>query len=105
MKLTIIYDNQTFSRCTKDIDVSWGFSCIIESDGKQILFDTGWRGNILLDNMNKLGFDLKDIKIVVLSHSDWDHIGGLPCVLNQGKDFKIYLPKSFSEKMKNEIEP
>ncbi len=100
MKLTVVYDNRTV---VEGLETGWGFSCIIEADEKKILFDTGWRGSILAGNMSTLGFDLKDVDIVVLSHQHWDHIGGLPCVMNQGQGFKVYLLENFSQHMKDEI--
>ena len=51
MKATIIYDNTAFR---KDLRADWGFSALIETNGKKILFDTGGSGSILLSNMTKL---------------------------------------------------
>lgn len=42
-----------------------------------VLFDTGVSPNGLVDNADRLGLDLADIEVVVLSHGHWDHTGGL----------------------------
>ena len=55
----------------------WGFAAIIESDGNQILFDTGFRPNTVLENADSLNIDLSQIEHVFLSHNHLDHVGGL----------------------------
>jgi 7,8-dihydropterin-6-yl-methyl-4-(beta-D-ribofuranosyl)aminobenzene 5'-phosphate synthase len=45
VKLTIVYDNEVFQ---KGLRSDWGFSCLIEIEGRKILFDTGADGKILL---------------------------------------------------------
>ena len=54
-----------------------GFAAIIESDGNQILFDTGFRPNTVLENADSLNIDLSQIEHVFLSHNHLDHVGGL----------------------------
>jgi 7,8-dihydropterin-6-yl-methyl-4-(beta-D-ribofuranosyl)aminobenzene 5'-phosphate synthase len=55
----------------------WGFSALVEVDGKRLLFDTGGQPDTVLRNAQVLGIDLSDVTDVVLSHSHWDHVGGL----------------------------
>lgn len=55
----------------------WGFAALVESDGRQILFDTGAHPRTVLDNAKDLGIDLSGIEEVVLSHNHDDHTGGL----------------------------
>src|SRR5215813_10170853 len=55
----------------------WGFSALVEADGKKILFDTGERPNTVLENAKELQLDLSDAEIVVLSHFHHDHTVGL----------------------------
>ncbi len=102
MKITILYDSNKYKELPK-LRTGWGFSCWIESNGKNILFDTGWDGNILLNNMNCLGFNPEKIDIVVISHYHWDHCGGLPQVLSFDKKVNVYVPKKFSTHLKEEI--
>jgi 7,8-dihydropterin-6-yl-methyl-4-(beta-D-ribofuranosyl)aminobenzene 5'-phosphate synthase len=91
MKTTIIYDNTTFRKSlTKD----WGFSCLIEAYQKKILFDTGGDGAILMKNMKKLKIDPLSIHDIFLSHTHFDHIGGLSAFLNENYNVTIHLPSS-----------
>ena len=90
MKITIIYDNIAWD--TK-LEADWGFSCLVEALGKTILFDTGAKGNILLGNMDKLGIDPGKIDEIFISHSHWDHVGGLSDFLGKNP-VKVYIPAS-----------
>lgn len=74
MKLTILVDNNTF------IDQYYhgepAASFYIETEGKKILFDTGY-SDILISNAEKMGIDLTKITHIVLSHGHDDHTKGL----------------------------
>jgi len=91
MKITIIYDNTAWDINLKS---DWGFSCLVEAFGKNILFDTGAKADILLDNMEKLNIDPLQIDEVFISHSHWDHTGGLSRILGLNP-VKVYIPCSF----------
>ena len=71
----------------------WGYSALVEVDGKKILFDTGGRPQIVLQNAKELGVDLSDVEDVFLSHNHGDHTGGL---LTLREAFKNDNPKAFS---------
>jgi len=92
MKVTIIYDNEVYKKGLKS---DWGFSCLVETENApRILFDTGANGSILLSNMEKLNIDPHSIDEIFISHSHWDHIGGLSDFLNVNNDIKVYVPIS-----------
>jgi 7,8-dihydropterin-6-yl-methyl-4-(beta-D-ribofuranosyl)aminobenzene 5'-phosphate synthase len=55
----------------------WGFSALIEVDGRRLLFDTGGRPETVLQNARELGVDLSTVTEVILSHHHGDHTGGL----------------------------
>lgn len=90
MKITLIYDNTAYD---KSLTADWGFSCLIEVDVFRILFDTGAKGSILLDNMKWLGIDPVKINEVFISHDHWDHTGGLVDFLDISPA-KVFLPGS-----------
>lgn len=98
-KITILYDN--FAKA--GLQAAWGFSCLIETGDNNILFDTGWDGSLLLSNMKELGISPDIIDTLVLSHQHWDHIGGVATFLNVNPDVDIYIPSSFSPRLKQEI--
>ena len=93
MKITIIYDNTVFQRGLKS---DWGFSCLVEVYGKKILFDTGENGAILLGNMKRLNIKPTAVEEIFISHSHWDHTGGLSDFLKVNP-VKVYIPSSFEK--------
>jgi 7,8-dihydropterin-6-yl-methyl-4-(beta-D-ribofuranosyl)aminobenzene 5'-phosphate synthase len=98
--ITIVYDNNSYdSRLT----AAWGFSCVVKSPQKTILFDTGGDGPTLLRNMAKLEIDPKEIDVVVLSHIHGDHVGGLASFLERNSGVTVYIPVSFPQNLKNEV--
>lgn len=102
MKITIIYDNEIV-KSIKGLKAGWGFSCFIQTKEKNILFDTGWDGDMLVSNMQILGIDLQEIDSVILSHNHWDHCGGLARLLNLNTNLETYIPQYFSKQQKEEI--
>ena len=92
MKVTIVYDNTTDRA---DLTADWGWSCFIETGERNILFDTGGTGKILLDNMRELEIDPLSVNDVVISHPDFDHIGGLSAFLNSNPHAIVHVPFSF----------
>jgi 7,8-dihydropterin-6-yl-methyl-4-(beta-D-ribofuranosyl)aminobenzene 5'-phosphate synthase len=93
MKITIVYDNVTRE---PGLQSDWGFSCLVElEDGNRLLFDTGAKGSILLDNMAKLNIDPRTIPSVFISHAHWDHTGGLPALLGENPAATVFVPASY----------
>jgi 7,8-dihydropterin-6-yl-methyl-4-(beta-D-ribofuranosyl)aminobenzene 5'-phosphate synthase len=93
MKVTIIYDNITRQ---PELEAAWGFSCLVEAAGRQLLFDTGGRGEILLHNLKALNLEPRRITEVFISHGHWDHVGGLADLLRLNRNVRVYLPGSCS---------
>ena len=102
LRISVIFNNVPFS---DEMELDWGFSCVIRIPGRVILFDTGGDGRILLKNMEILGIDPKEIGAVFLSHEHGDHIGGVTDFLRMNPNVAVYVPKSFSfilhQKIKN----
>ena len=88
MKITIVYDNK-IAKDIKGLKAGWGFSCFIRTKERNILFDTGWDGDVLISNMKLLGINPRDIDLILLSHSHWDHCGGLTRVLNLNENLEV----------------
>lgn len=85
----------TSSDC--EIKCEHGLSLYIKTKNHHILFDTG-ASDLFIENANKMGVDLLNIDIVIISHGHYDHGGGLRDFLNLNDKARIYLNKgSFGE--------
>lgn len=64
-----------------------------------LLFDTGPDDGLVIDNAKRMGLDLSEVDAIVLSHSHFDHYGGILSVLDHigKKDLRVYVhPKLFN---------
>lgn len=86
---TILFD--AFSK-DSTLTKGWGFSSLIEYNGKLILFDAGSNADVFQENVIKLGIDLKKIDVVVVSHAHYDHLNGIDYLLTINPQVKIYFP-------------
>ena len=61
------------------VGICWVSAWLITSPNGHVLIDTvyGPYTSQLLENVRTLGFDPKDIKLVVLTHGHVDHVGGI----------------------------
>jgi len=88
-KVTILYD--AFGE-SKELTKDWGFSALVEHNGKRILVDTGNNAAIFEHNVKALGIDLTKLDFVVISHRHTDHTTGLRYVLSVNPNVAVYVP-------------
>jgi 7,8-dihydropterin-6-yl-methyl-4-(beta-D-ribofuranosyl)aminobenzene 5'-phosphate synthase len=88
-KVTILYD--AFAE-SKGVTKDWGYSALVEHNGKRILFDTGNDAAIFERNVKALGIDLTKLDFVVISHRHADHTTGLRYVLKVNPNVTVYVP-------------
>jgi 7,8-dihydropterin-6-yl-methyl-4-(beta-D-ribofuranosyl)aminobenzene 5'-phosphate synthase len=100
-RITILYDNE--ARPTDTLNTGWGFACLVERGDQRLLFDTGWDGDHLIDNARRLSMALESTTAIVISHKHWDHMGGLARVLGVIPGATVFVPASFSKRLKQEI--
>ncbi len=101
MKIIILFDNNSIR---EDLQKGWGLSILIETQTEKILFDTGCDSDALLHNLKALGLNPEDINTIVISHSHWDHTGGLFALINRNPNLKVYVGKSFSSRFTAELQ-
>jgi 7,8-dihydropterin-6-yl-methyl-4-(beta-D-ribofuranosyl)aminobenzene 5'-phosphate synthase len=88
-KVTILYD--AFGE-SKELTKDWGYSALVEHNGKRILFDTGNNAAIFEHNVKALAVDLTKLDFVVISHRHGDHTTGLRYVLKVNPNVTVYVP-------------
>ena len=90
--MIIVFDNYLNKDNTKQL---WGFSAYLKEH--KLLFDTGSNGRVLLKNMQSLNIDVSEIKYIFISHSHWDHIGGLDSIIELNPNITLFLPITLSK--------
>ena len=94
MKITALMENTS---CTNTLCTEHGLSFYIECAGKKLLFDTGMSG-AFAENAEKLGIDLAQVDLAVLSHGHYDHGGGLRTFLELNTGAPVYLRRMAFDK-------
>ena len=90
IELIVLFDNRASEE--RDCEPAWGFGCAILGLKKRMLFDTGSDSEILLHNIERVGIS-EDFDIVVISHSHYDHAGGLVGFVRKAqREMLVYLP-------------
>ncbi|WP_338438847.1 MBL fold metallo-hydrolase [Synechococcus elongatus IITB5] len=88
-RITSLYDAISSSQT---LEKDWGYSALVEYNGKRILFDAGNNADIFKRNVKKLGLDLRTIDFAVLSHPHADHLSGFDYLVEVNPNVKLYLP-------------
>ncbi len=86
MKIIVLSENTTKN---SKVTPEFGLSLYIECGTKRILFDSGMSDNFAR-NAEKLGIDLSQIDIAVLSHGHYDHADGFKTFLELNDHAPIY---------------
>lgn len=97
MKIKIIFDKEKIDR---RYQAGWGISYLLQDN---VLFDTGEKGQYIIDNMKMLNIEIEKIKKVVISHNHWDHLGGLWSLLEIKKNILVYACSDFIREFKEKI--
>lgn len=90
--MKILFDNYNYGSCCKSL---WGFSIYLEK--YKLLFDTGSNGRVLVENIKNLDIDILNIKYLFITHSHWDHIGGIDSILELNPKLIIFVPNTLSK--------
>jgi 7,8-dihydropterin-6-yl-methyl-4-(beta-D-ribofuranosyl)aminobenzene 5'-phosphate synthase len=87
MEITIVVDNEA---AVPGLTAEFGLAMHLRTDDWTFLFDTGTSGLALLENARTLGIDLREIAGVALSHSHFDHTGGLALLAQFHPSLHVY---------------
>lgn len=79
VRIVNVYNNVAL--LDRNLKGGHGSSYNIRINGREILFDVGWKGRLLMHNIRALGIDVDEIERLVLSHGHRDHTDGLASFL------------------------
>ena len=95
MKITTLIENEAGHN--KELKNEFGLSLFIEDEDISLIFDTGKSGDFIF-NAQKLQIPLNNTKHVVLSHSHFDHTGGIRKLVDTfNNKFTLHISKTFFE--------
>lgn len=97
MELVILSENLTYKSFLKS---EHGFCCLIEYNKERIMFDTG-AGNLFYENALNMNIDLSTVDYLILSHSHYDHSGGVEKILELNPNIEIITGKNFFQEKYN----
>lgn len=89
MKIWTLMEN---TACRDDLVCEHGLSLYIEANGQRILFDAG-QSAAFADNAEKMGIDLTQVDLCILSHGHYDHGGGIKRFLEVNDHAKVYVSR------------
>ncbi len=100
MKITALAENIS---AVEGLGSEHGLSLFIETGKHKLLFDTG-KSSLFAENAVKLGVDLQQVDICIISHGHYDHGGGLRTFLSLNTDSPIFVhQKAFGDYYANRV--
>lgn len=93
LEIRIVYDNTSVQA---GVQPDWGFAALVTVNGRRVLFDTGARGDLFMENLRKLEIDPGAIEHLVISHNHGDHTGGIARLSAQNPRMRVHMPEARS---------
>lgn len=92
VEIRVVYDN-TSARA--DVQEDWGFAAVVSVGERRILFDSGTKPGLFLENLKKVGVEAKSIEKVIISHQHQDHRNGIYALHPLNPGMAIHFLKTF----------
>ena len=88
LKISVVVENSVYKQA---LLAEHGLSVLIECGTEKILMDTG-QGKALFNNLTVMNISLDDIHKLILSHSHYDHTGGvMNFLMKKSTPTEIYI--------------
>lgn len=84
--MSVVIDN----KACNGLKGEWGLSIVVDYKGKKILVDAG-ASDLFIENMQKMGIDIREIDYAMLSHAHFDHANGIPAFFKKNDKAKFYI--------------
>lgn len=95
LEIRVIYDNTS---ARDDVPADWGFSTVITFRDRRVLFDSGTKPDLFLENLGKLDVAPASIEQAVISHQHPDHRNGIYKLYQRRPELEVHFLKAFYEK-------
>jgi len=92
LEIRIIYDNTS---AREDMKEDWGFAAVVTLDGRRVLFDSGTKPELFLENLKKMDVPPESIQAAVISHEHGDHRNGIYALYPLNPRMRVHFLESF----------
>jgi len=92
VEIRVVYDNTSARAGVRE---DWGFAAVVSVGERRILFDSGTKPGLFLENLKKLGVEAKSIEKVVISHQHQDHRNGIYALHPLNPRMAVHFLKTF----------
>jgi 7,8-dihydropterin-6-yl-methyl-4-(beta-D-ribofuranosyl)aminobenzene 5'-phosphate synthase len=92
MEIRVIYDNTS---ARDGIQEDWGFSAVATLRVQRVLFDSGTKPGLFLENLKKLEVEPSSLQAALISHEHRDHRSGIYKLFPSVPRLPIYFLDSF----------
>jgi len=94
LEIRVIYDN-TSARA--GVQEDWGYSAVVTFRGRRLLFDSGTKPELFVENLKKLDVAPASIEKAMISHEHPDHRNGIYLFYPMHKGLPVYFLDSFEK--------
>ena len=98
LRITINYDNYQFD---ENLRSDWGFACLVEYQGHQLLFDAGRDAELYKENAVRLHIDPREMPALFISHEHGDHTAGVPWIIETNPSIQCYFPTPYAKQLRS----
>jgi len=95
LEIRVIYDNT--SAKPGQVQEDWGYSAVVTFRGQRLLFDSGTKPDLFLENLKKLQVAPESIQAAMISHEHGDHRNGVYQLFPLNRKLPIYFLDSFEK--------
>ncbi len=94
LEIRVIYDNTSARSGVKE---DWGYSAVVTFRGRRLLFDSGTKPELFLENLAKLQVAPQSIEKAMISHEHVDHRNGIYLLWPLHKSLPVHFLESFEK--------
>ncbi|MBM3813099.1 MAG: MBL fold metallo-hydrolase [Acidimicrobiia bacterium] len=93
LEIRVVYDNTTAK--PGQVQEDWGYAAVVTFRGRRLLFDSGTKPDLFMENLGKLGVKPESIESAMISHEHQDHRSGIYQLFPLHKALPVHFLDSF----------